>query len=52
MPRERRLTLDEVEHVYTVDGIRAPISATGFLHCFSEEFVASDGIAGVQAGRH
>ena len=43
---------DEVDHVYTVDGIRVPISATGFLHCFSEEFVASDAIAAMQAGRH
>ena len=34
-----------------LDGIRAPISATGFLHCFSEEFVASDAIAAMQAGR-
>ena len=52
MPRERRITFDEVDHVYTVDGIRVPISATGFLHCFSEEFVASDAIAAMQAGRH
>ena len=51
MPRERRITFDEVEHVYTADGIRVPISATGFLHCFSEDFVASDAIATMQAGR-
>ena len=38
MPREDRVVFAPAEHAYYVDGIRVPISVTGFLHRLSSEF--------------
>ena len=39
-PREDRIVFDAAEHAYCIDGVRAPISVTGFLHRLSAEFDA------------
>ena len=38
LPREDRIVFEAVEHAYFVDGIRVPISVTGFLHKLASEF--------------
>ena len=38
LPREDRVVFAPAEHAYCVDGIRVPISVTGFLHRLSSEF--------------
>ena len=38
LPREDRVVFAPAEHAYYVDGIRVPISVTGFLHRLSSEF--------------
>ena len=37
-PREDRITFDEGRHEYTIDGIKAPRSATGLLHEYTPAF--------------
>ena len=37
LPREDRVAFAPAEHAYCVDGIRVPISVTGFLHRLSSE---------------
>ena len=44
MPREDRIPFDEVERVYTVNGVRVPRSVTGFLHSFAHEFDALEAV--------
>lgn len=36
--RENRITFNEVDHVYTVDGCRVPRSVTGLVHGFTNKF--------------
>ena len=48
--RDARISFDEKEHVYHVDGIRVPRSVTGFLHAFTEEFNAYEAIVAMQHG--
>ena len=48
--RDARISFDEKEHVYHVDGIRVPRSVTGFLHAFTEEFNAYEAIVSMQHG--
>ena len=38
MPREDRVVFVAADHAYYVDGVRAPISVTGFLHRLSSDF--------------
>ena len=38
LPREDRVVFVAADHAYYVDGVRAPISVTGFLHRLSSDF--------------
>ena len=40
-PREARITFNEEKHEYTIDGIRAPRSATGLLNEYKPGFDAT-----------
>ena len=47
--REERITFDEATHTYTVDGVRVPISVTGLIHQFCEDFDPSSAIEQMKA---
>lgn len=51
MPRENRIRFDEVEHVYTVDGIRVPRSVTALIHNYCAPFDCRSAIAAMKAGK-
>ena len=50
--RDDRMLFDEVNHVYYVDGIRVPISATTLLGQFHSHFDADDAIKKMRGGRN
>jgi len=50
-PREGRVTFDEEKHEYTIDGIKAPRSATGLLSEFKPEFNAAGALHGMKQSR-
>ena len=49
-PRDDRIVFDAADHSYCVDGIRAPISVTGFLHRFSPDFDPHAAAAAMMGG--
>ena len=51
IPREQRVTFNEVEHQYHVDGVLVPRSVTGLLHEYvGAEFDAQAAIATMKSG--
>ena len=51
-PREDRITFDENEHIYTVDGVRVPKSVTGLVHESVHGFDPRDAIEAMQKGAY
>jgi len=49
--RDGRISFDEKQHAYTVDGILVPRSVTSYLHTFLDEFNPHEAIAIMQQGR-
>ena len=47
--REGRIKFDEITHTYTVDGIKVPISVTGLIHQFCQDFDAHAAIETMKA---
>ena len=52
LPRDSRITFEELSHTYTIDGsVIAPRSVTGLLHEFTSEFNAERALRAMKSGR-
>jgi len=47
--REERISFDEITHTYTVDGVVVPVSVTGLIHQFCEDFEPTAAIEQMKA---
>jgi hypothetical protein len=50
-PREDRITFNEERHEYTIDGKKAPRSATGLLHEYASDFDPQRALHAMKNGR-
>jgi len=52
LSRDRRISFDEEQHIYTVDGVTVQTSVTGFVHAYALEFDPHEAIQMMKAGRN